>query len=141
MLIKNGEKSKANVFESYIAGLFQSYLEEPNSSALEDIKPTERTEGQAYDHVAKWLVPLLDPVARFIQQNLQDEQQRLSTLSDNQGNEQEVDPAQANGASAMLNEHCIGRLGTGMPLYESESVEGLLWRTRCTAKLRGGEEV
>jgi ribonuclease-3 len=143
MVVKAGEKSKANVFESYIAGLFQSYLQGPNSnsSGSGDAKPVIRTEGQAYDHVAEWLVPLFDPIARFIQQSLHDEQHRLSGSSADQGEEEEVTIKQASGASALLNQHCIGVLGTGMPVYEHESTEGMLWRTKCTATLPGGEEV
>lgn len=141
MVVKAGEKSKANVFESYIAGLFQSFLQGAPSNGSQDMKPSMKTEGQAYDHVAEWLVPLFDPIARFIQQSLQDEQQRLSASSADQGEEQEIDLSQATGASAMLNQHCIGILGTGMPVYEHEQAEGLLWRTKCTAKLPGGEEV
>jgi ribonuclease-3 len=144
MVVKAGEKSKANVFESYIAGVFQSYLQGPTSNlngSGDDVKPLMRTEGQAYDHVAEWLVPLFDPIARFIQQSLHDEQHRLSASSADQGEEQEVDIKQASGASAMLNQHCIGVLGTGMPVYEHESTEGMLWRTTCTATLPGGEEV
>ena len=143
MVVKAGEKSKANVFESYIAGLFQSYLQgsHSNSNGSGDMKPSLRTEGQAYDHVAEWLVPLFDPIARFIQQSLYDEQHRLSASRADQGEEQEVDMNKASGASAMLNQHCIGVLRIGMPVYEHESAEGLLWRTKCTAKLAGGEEV
>jgi ribonuclease-3 len=143
MVVKAGEKSKANVFESYIAGVFQSYLQGPTSNlnGSGDVKPVMRTEGQAYDHIAEWLVPLFDPIARFIQQSLHDEQHRLSASSADQGEEQEVDIKQATGASALLNQHCIGVLGTGMPVYEHESTEGMLWRTKCTATLPGGEEV
>jgi ribonuclease-3 len=141
MVVKAGEKSKANVFESYIAGLFQSYLQGPTSNRSEDTKPLIRTEGQAYDHVAEWLVPLFEPIARFIQQSLHDEQHRLFVSSSGQGEEQEIDMNKASGALAMLNEHCIGVLKTGLPLYEHETAEGLLWRTKCTAKLPGGEEV
>jgi len=143
MVVKAGEKSKANVFESYIAGVFQSYLQgtTSDSNGSADVKPLMRTERQAYDHVAEWLVPLFDPIARFIQQSLYDEQHRLSASSADQGEEQEVDIKQATGASAMLNEHCIGVLGTGLPVYEHESTEGMLWRTKCTATLSGGEKV
>jgi len=142
MVVKAGEKSKANVFESYIAGLFQSYLQGPTSDSTmsEDMKPVIRTEGQAYDHVAQWLVPLFDPIARFIQQSLYDEQHRLSASGAGQG-EEEVDVQKASGASALLNQHCIGVLNTGLPLYEHENAEGMLWRTKCTATLPGGEEV
>jgi ribonuclease-3 len=138
LVVKSGEKSKANVFESYIAGLYQSYLQGPVSNGSSNSK---RTNGQALDHVGEWLMPLFEPVAKFILLSLQEEQHRLTALSGNQGEEPEVELAQAAGASAMLNQHCIGKLCTGMPVYEHEPAEGLLWKTRCTAKLQGGEEV
>jgi ribonuclease-3 len=133
MLVKSGEKSKANVFESYIAGLFQSFMAESGS--------TKRTEGQAFDYASEWLTPLFAPIAEYIRSELQAEQQRLSAPNNDQNGEVEIDAAEATGSSAMLNEYCIGTIKTGMPVYETETTEGLMWRTTCRIKLRGGEEV
>lgn len=139
MTIKHGEKSKANVFESYIAGLYQSFKAEIGPSS--DGNGVERTDGQALDHVSQWLTPLFEPVAQHIRNELHTEQQRLSAPGDNGNGEVEIDAAEAMGSSAMLNQHCIGTIKTGMPVYEHEATEGLMWRTTCRIKLGGGEEL
>jgi ribonuclease-3 len=105
MLVKSGEKSKANVFESYIAGLFQSFMAEstPSSNGDGNANGSKRTEGQAFDHVSQWLTPLFAPIAEYIRSELQTEQQRLSAPSNDQDGEVEIDAAEATGSSAMLN--------------------------------------
>jgi hypothetical protein len=133
MSIKSSEKSQANLLEAYMAGVFESYL--GGSSTTESATDeNQRTEGQAYDHLSVWLVPLFEPVARFLQEHILSEHQRLSKRSQLDYGGDDIDPALAVGSSARLNDWSIRR-GLGMPLYESVQTEGLLWKTKCTVRI------
>jgi hypothetical protein len=142
MTIKAGEKNQANVFESYIAGVFLAYRKgyDSTSKANGDSKPKLRTQGQATDHVSEWLVPLFEPVAKFIQESLHAEQRRLASMSGVK-DETEISPAQAAGATMRLNEYFNGVLKADPPAYEHKQKEGLMWMTKCTVTLPGGEQL
>ena len=123
MTIKHGEKSKANVFESYIAGLYQLFKAESGPSS--DGNGVERTDGQALDHVSQWLTPLFGPVAQYIRNELHTEQQRLSAPSDNANGEVEIDAAEAMGSSAMLKNIALGRSRLGCRYTSMKLLKGL----------------
>lgn len=155
LAVITSEKNQANLFESYIAGVYHSFLEPksnansssqtisppltPNGSASQPTK----TEGQAFDEVSNWLVPLFTPIAHVIRQHLQAEQERVAhhrslAANDGEDDDGDIDPKDVVGSSSMLNEYFVGKIGTGMPNYQHKPTEGLLWETTCTVTLPNG---
>lgn len=98
-----------------------------------------KSEGQAYDEVSTWLVPVYTPIAHFIREQLQAEQHRLSQNGREEDGDDHIDPGAVTGSSARLNEYFIGRIGTGMPQYQSTMLPSMLWETTCTVNLPGGK--
>lgn len=143
MAVQSSEKCQANIFESYIAGYFESIIH-PSSDGADDDNTV--TEGQAYDAVSAWLVPIFTPIAEFIRHTFQAEQQRLTRHSNGDGegdgdDDDNIDPAVVVGSSARLNEHFTGHVRTGLPQYLHSPTEGLLWITTCTVTLRDGQKL
>lgn len=168
MSVETSEKNQANLFEAYIAGVFESILDPdlnpelatsngnvshtpPSVKAeaeagLDFALPSPsglKTEGQAYDELSDWLVPLLTPIAHFVRDHLHSERHRIIRSGNNHDGDDDshIDPAAVTGSTARLNELFIGRLGLPMPDYQSAQTEGLLWRTKCTATLKDGRQV
>lgn len=143
MAVQSSEKNQANLFESYIAGYFESIATSQGNNRNGEVGYVAKTQGQAYDEVSAWLVPVFTPIAHFIRQHLNAEQQRLTQNRDQDEDEGEesINPALVTGSSAVLNEHFIGRVGTGLPQYLHSPADGLLWKTSCTVTLRNGQKV
>lgn len=148
MAVQSSEKNQANLFESYIAGYFESIIQ-PFSTSDADAdgngngngQAVGKTQGQTYDEVSAWLVPVFTPIAHFIRDHLHAEQQRLTQNKDEDEGDDHIDPAVVTGSSAVLNEHFIGKVGTGLPEYLHSPTDGLLWKTSCTVTLRSGKKV
>lgn len=148
MAVQSSEKNQANLFEAYIAGYFESILHPSSSPSSDQVSNGNgngnsehgaKTEGQAYDEVSAWLIPIFTPIAHFLREHLQAEQHRKSQIGPEDDGDDHIDPALVTGSSARLNEYFIGRLGTGMPQYDSYMLPDLLWKTTCTVKLRNGQ--
>lgn len=141
MSVQSSEKNQANLFEAYIAGYFESILC-PVSKCKENgvSTPPAKTEGQAYDAVSAWLVPIFTPIAHFYREQLQAEQERRSQNGRDEDGDDHIDSALVTGSTARLNEFFIGRVGTGMPIYDSYQLQNsLMWKTSCTVVLRDGK--
>lgn len=179
MTIISSEKPQANLFEAYIAAVFESAINpdplpghsngiDPTASPIQATNghsetgsttvvrdespdftlptamtvPTAKTEGEAYDELSEWLVPLLTPIAFYIRDYLQAERHRITQ----QGNgipgsdDSHLTQAKVSGSMMFLHQH-LQQLGLAMPDYQSSETEGKLWRTICTVNLADGERV
>lgn len=156
MLVKSSDNIKANVLECYIAGYFQSLID-PASENSHEVKsdtvtstingpmPGPRrsmTEGEAYDKVSTWLVPLFTPIAKHYRTYLHDQQAesmaRGSNGSDKKGETTNLEMTA--GSTARLNEYCLSNFGRGLPDYtSSQDPVTSLWETKCSIKLPNGD--
>jgi hypothetical protein len=153
-------KTTANLFESYTAALFQSYLfgygsddatsvplpPSPDTSAVygyEYGSPSnqirKRTNGQALDMVEAWLKPVFMPLAQHVLGEMKRAQASWSSAVA-YGDDDDED-RMAQGAAAVLNEHFIGKLHSIKPTFEevpNKDPTLKAWRMRCIATDREG---
>jgi hypothetical protein len=129
MSIKASEKNRGNLFEAHLCGVYDSHLS-TNSG-------TPKTDGEALDELSRWLIPVFEPIAQYLQATLHNEQQRLAQRSRADNGDDDVDPNLVKGCAARLNEVFTSKHGA-LSIYEYAMGEGLLWVTKCTAKLRDG---
>jgi len=150
--LQNGEKTSANIFEAYVAGVYYSFLNPtktrmptplrtPSKSGFDEhvIKTphsTQPTNGQALDQVESWLHPLFTPIAEWTLGQLKAEQARLEAMTAEKRGDKYLDQHAA-GAMARLNEHCIVR-ERGIPEYISIRAGSDMWSVMCVATLKDG---
>ncbi|RXK37149.1 hypothetical protein M231_05601 [Tremella mesenterica] len=151
--LAQNEKTMADIFEAYVAGLFYSHLYRASTSfpriptppatprkrtLTPDPKPPSASNaearGQAMDHIHKWLAPLFTPLAHWVLDQMRLEQKRLeATLSATP-----EEDADAVGATARLNEYFTAKEGN-IPTYDSTQMNGM-WKVECTAVKKDGTE-
>ena len=158
--LKQGEKTTANIFEAYVAGVFYSFLESPlttnprlpkrplspnGSGSADQGKGTRSTasdkltRGDAWDYLETWLHPLFIPIAEWALEQLRAEQAKLDELVAEKGGDADLDE-NAVGAMARLNEHCAIR-ERGKPDYQAHRAAGDMWTVVCVTTLRDGAEL
>ena len=164
--LRRGEKTTANLFESYVAGLYYSYLKtQPVASTTTPPRSLKRrvgngdsehvddtmvgggvgvggevksrlTHGQAMDLLESWLYPLLWPIAQWTMTQLKNEQLRLDAITAEKSGDAHLDD-QAVGSMAVLNEHLVRWEGR-LPEYNASRSGSDMWSIQCVATLRNG---
>ncbi|KAK8843457.1 hypothetical protein IAR55_007114 [Kwoniella newhampshirensis] len=165
--LQHGEKTVANLFEAYVAGVFYSYLKHgkittvsqqviptpphtcpkgwvlsasPTPASIPDLPEdiaVKTSRGQAIDHLECWLRPLFTPLAAWVLEEIKREHKRLEALTAEKGGESDLDEKAA-GASARLNEWFIVK-GAGKPEYISTASAGM-WAIQCIATDKSGRQ-
>jgi ribonuclease-3 len=120
--LRSGEKTTANIFEAYVAGLYYS----PTSVS------TPLTTLQ------DWLIPLFTPIAHWVLDQLKAETRRLISERSSGGVEEEGLDNLAIGSSARLNEYFIKYEGK-KPEYLDSRAGSDMWKVLCMATKRNGE--
>lgn len=160
--LDRSEKTKANLFESYIAGLYLSLqrqsqasrLPTPPRTPLDDntLPPVaellatqantavpQMDDGSAFVKVSTWLRAVFTPVAIFAFEEMKKEY-AATTASSAEGDEAEMDRLSV-GALAILNEHFI-KFHARPPVYlalDKASVTDK-WTVQATAVKKDGTE-
>ncbi len=130
--VRNQPRTKAALFEAYIAGVFYDRLGSDAGNV---------SRGEALNVLENWLRPLYTPIAHWALGSVREQQMILSSLRLNDQSEDD-DLARdhlASGASARLNEHFIGRLRAEKPEYISREIGLGIWNVTCVAVERSGK--
>ena len=125
----HGEKTVANLFEAYIAGLYYCYMS-PDTAVSGTV-----SRGQAIDQVYEWLRELYTPLAQWVVETLRNEQAIIQAAA--QAGHATHGDLGAAGSLARVNEHFIAKEAT-RPTFDLIDSESGLWRIKCTAITKDG---